>query len=310
MFDKGRYGSLLVPIITPFDEDQNVDYDALVAVGEKLIETKNADTLILTGTTGEFFSLTDEERRRIFAVMKEAFGKRIPMIAGTGANSTRQTIELTKEAERLGFEAVMIVAPYYTKPTQAELVNHYRQVANSSTVDIMLYNIPIFTGVNIDPSSVAILAEVPNIVAIKEEAELNPKQMTSYLNATPDSFIVYCGDDTMVLEALAQGGDRIGGFVSGGAHIAGGTIRRMIDLFFKGDIQGAGALQRKLFELYRSLGQNGRTNPAALLKSAMKLQGFASGLPRLPLMPATEDETRRIRDHMASLDLLARQPLS
>ena len=304
MFNHRQYGRLLVPIVTPFKEDQSVDYDALVEVGERLIETKSADTLVLTGTTGEFFTMTLEERTKVFKVMHEVFGSRIPLIAGTGAASTSEATALTQAAEQLGFELVMIVAPYYTKPNQREIINHYRRIADATNLDIMLYNIPIFTGVNIDPESVRALAGIRNIVGIKEEAELNAKQMTSFLNVTPDEFIVYCGDDTMVLEALSQGGDRIGGFVSGGAHIAGNLIRQMIDLFLSGSVLEAGTLQRKLFNVYRSLGQNQRTNPAALLKGAMKFVGYNAGLPRLPLLPATEEELAVVRHQMEAAGIL------
>jgi len=306
MFDHGKYGKLLVPIVTPFKRDQSVDYDALLQVASRLIETRNADTLVLTGTTGEFFTMTFEERIRLFKVMHDEFRGKIPLIAGTGAASTLEATALTKEAERLGFETVMIVAPYYTKPNQAELVNHYTQITDSSKVNIMLYNIPIFTGVNLDPTSVATLSRLPRIVAIKEEAELNAKQMTDFLNATQEDFIIYCGDDTMVLEALAQGAERIGGFVSGGAHLAGQKIREMIDLFLGGEISEASSLQRKLFSLYRSLGQNGRTNPAPLLKAAMNLVGYDSGLPRLPLLPASNAEVEVIKDRMDALGLRSR----
>jgi 4-hydroxy-tetrahydrodipicolinate synthase len=298
MFDKRRFGRLLVPIITPFKEDQSVDEDALVAVAEKLIVDRYADTLILTGTTGEFFTLNFEERVRIFRLMQERFGDRIPLIAGTGAASTVETLALTEEAHRAGIDTVMVVAPYYTKPNQREILTHFRTVAERVPVDIMLYNIPIFVGVNVEPATVAELATLPNVVAIKEEAELNPKQMTSYLNVTPDDFIVYCGDDTMVLEALAQGGERIGGFVSGGSHIAGGRIREMIEHFLGGRIEQASAMQRELFELYRSLGQSGRTNPVALLKGAMRLLGYPAGIPRAPLLPATDEEMAVVRAAM------------
>ena len=298
MFDKRRFGRLLVPIVTPFKEDQSVDDDALVAVAEKLIADRHADTLILTGTTGEFFTLNYEERVRIFRLMQERFGGRIPLIAGTGAASTLETVALTEEAHRAGIDTVMVVAPYYTKPNQREILTHFRTVAERVPVDIMLYNIPIFVGVNVEPATVAELAKLPNVVAIKEEAELNPKQMTSYLNVTPDDFIVYCGDDTMVLEALAQGGERIGGFVSGGSHIAGGRIREMIDHFLGGRIEQASAMQRELFALYRSLGQSGRTNPVALLKGAMRLLGYPAGIPRAPLLPATDEEMAVVRAAM------------
>ncbi len=304
MFEKDRYGKILVPIVTPFKEDQSVDYEALVSIGAELIHRRFADTLVLTGTTGEFFTMTFEERCKVFEIMKKELGGKIPLIAGTGSASTIEAIALTERAQDLGYQTVMVVAPYYTKPSGAEILNHFRRVAEAVNIDIMLYNIPIFTGVNIDPHTVSALAKLPNVVAIKEEAELNPKQMTSYLNATPDDFIVYCGDDTMVLEALAQGGERIGGFVSGGAHIVGDRLKAMIGDFLSGKILEAGTMQRSLLPLFRSMAQNGRSNPVCMLKGAMKLLGYRAGIPRLPLMPANEQEMAVVKEEMKRVGIL------
>lgn len=305
MFDRNRYGKILVPMVTPFKEDQSVDYDAAVSIAEKLIADNKADTIILTGTTGEFFTMSFEERVKLFEVIKKAVGDRIPLIAGTGAASTVEAIALTRKAQELGFELVMVVSPYYTKPTQAELYNHFKKVAESVDISILLYNIPIFTGVNLNPETVASLAEIDNIVGVKEEAELNPKQMTAFINATPEDFIIYNGDDTMILEAYAQGGaKRIGGVVSGGAHLIGDRIRTMIDLFLAGKVEEAAKMQQSFFTLFRIMGQNGRTNPVSLIKDAMKMIGYNAGIPRLPLTPGTEEEKAKIREVMVKLGLL------
>lgn len=305
MFDRNRYGKILVPMVTPFKEDQSVDYDAAVSIAEKLIADNKADTIILTGTTGEFFTMSFEERVKLFEVIKKAVGDRIPLIAGTGAASTVEAIALTRKAQELGFELVMVVSPYYTKPTQAELYNHFKKVAESVDISILLYNIPIFTGVNLNPETVARLAEIDNIVGVKEEAELNPKQMTAFINATPEDFIIYNGDDTMILEAYAQGGaKRIGGVVSGGAHLIGDRIRTMIDLFLAGKVEEAAKMQQSFFTLFRIMGQNGRTNPVSLIKDAMKMIGYNAGIPRLPLTPGTEEEKAKIREVMVKLGLL------
>ena len=144
-----------------------------------------------------------------------------------------------------------------------------------------------------------------NVAGIKEEAELNPKQISAYLNATPDDFIVYCGDDTMVIEAFAQGGlERIGGVVSGGSHLIGERIRDMIESFIRGEVQKAAEMQRSFFRLFRILGQNNRTNPVALLKEAMKMIGYNAGIPRLPLSPGTEAEIARVRKVMEELSII------
>lgn len=305
MFDKEKYGKILTPLVTPFKEDQSVDYAAAVSIAERLIVDQQADSIILTGTTGEFFTMSFEERVKLFKVIKDAVGDKIPLMAGVGCASTIETVALAKKAQELGFEIMMVVSPYYTKPTQKELYNHFKKVAESVNIQMMLYNIPIFTGVNINPETVAELSEIENIIAVKEEAELNPKQMTEFINATPDNFIIYCGDDPMILEAFAQGGtERIGGIVSGGSHIIGVQLRNMINMFLNGKVEEAAKMQQKYLPLFRIMGQNGRTNPASLLKEAMKMVGYNAGIPRLPLTPGTEEEIAEVRKVMEKLNVI------
>lgn len=305
MFDKEKYGKILVPMVTPFKENQSVDYEAAISIAEKLIEDNKADSIILSGTTGEFFTMNFEERVKLFKVIKEAVGDKIPLIAGTGCVSTIEAITLSKKAEELGYEVVMVSSPYYTKPTQDELYNHFKKVAESINIQVTLYNIPIFTGVNITPKTVAKLSEIDNIIAIKEEAELNPKQMTEFINITHDDFIIYCGDDSMVLEAFAQGGaKRIGGIISGASHIIGEQLRNMIEIFLQGKIQEAAEMQQRFLPLFRSWGQNGRFNPCALIKEAMKMMGYNAGIPRLPLIPGTEEEIAEVKRVMEKLNII------
>ncbi len=305
MFDKEKYGRILIPMVTPFQEDQSVDYEAAVQIAERLIRDGLTDTLIISGTTGEFFSMKFEERIKLFQIIKEAVGSKIPLIAGTACISTIETIQLTKAVEEMGYETAMIASPYYTKPNQLELYNHFKNIAHSTKMYITLYNIPIFTGVNLNPETVARLSEIKNIVAIKEEAELNPKQITEYINVTPKDFIVYCGDDTMIIESLAQGGEeRIGGVISGGSHIIGKQMRKMINTFIKGNVCEAARMQQEFLPLFRSFGQNNRYNPVALLKAAMHLVGYPAGIPRLPLIPATEKEKENLKAILKKLNII------
>ena len=305
MFNKEKYGKILTPMVTPFKEDQSVDYEAAVSIAKKLVEDNMADTIVIGGTTGEFFTMNFEERIKLFQVVKEAVGNKIPLIPGVGATSTKETIELAKKAEELGFDAVMVVSPYYTKPNQIQLYNHFKKVAKSVNINIMVYNIPIFAGVNVNPETLAKLAEIENIVAVKEEAELNPKQMTEFINSTPDDFVIYCGDDTMVLEAYAQGGTkRIGGIISGASHIIGIQLRKMIEMFNEGNVQEAAKMQQKYLPLFRIMGQNGRFNPCALIKEAMKIMGYKAGIPRLPLTPGTEEEIAEVKRVMKELKVI------
>jgi 4-hydroxy-tetrahydrodipicolinate synthase len=226
-------------------------------------------------------------------------------MAGVGCASTLETMALAKKAEEIGFEIMMVVSPYYSKPTQKELYHHFKKVAESVKIPMMLYNIPIFTGVNVNPETVAKLSEIENIVAVKEEAELNPKQMTEFINITPEDFIIYCGDDTMILEAFAQGGaKRIGGIISGASHIIGVQLRNMINMFLKGKVEEAAKIQQKYLPLFRAMGQNGRTNPCSLLKEAMKMLGYHAGISRLPLTPGTEEEIAEIKRVMKQVEII------
>ena len=306
MFDKSLYGPILVPILTPFGDDQSVDFGALKALTNFLIETNKADSLIVCGTTGEFHVLTFDERVSLDTAMVENVAGRVPLIAGVGATSTIETIALARKASELGIKTVMVVAPYYSKPTQSELFTHYATLAAAvPEVDILLYNIPIFTGVNLDTDTVARLAQLPNIVAIKDEAELNPKQITAFLNATPDDFIIYNGDDTMILETYAQGGrERIGGVVSGAAHLVGPYIRDMINAFLDGKVDEAAKLQRDLYPVLRIMGQNGRINPAPLWKDALRLSGVNAGIPRAPLTAGTPAEVKAVKAALVTFGIL------
>lgn len=297
MFNKNQYGKILVPVLTPFGEDQQVDLEKLHSLIGFLIQNNKADSLILSGTTGEFHSQTFAERVSVFEAGLKAVGGRLPVIAGVGCAATHETIALGREAVKLGIETLMVVAPYYTKPSQLELQQHYERIAGElGDANILLYNIPIFTGVNLSPATVGKLAQIDNVVAIKDEAELNPKQITEYLNVTPEDFVIYNGDDTMILETYAQGGrDRIGGVVSGASHLLGDYIRTMIETFLAGQVDESARMQAQMYPVLKVMGQNGRTNPAPLWKAALKLSGVDAGLPRLPLSRGTGEEVENIR---------------
>jgi len=205
----------------------------------------------------------------------------------------------------LGYDLVMVVSPYYTRPSQKELYNHFKKIAEEIEIDLILYNIPLFTGVNINPETAANLAKIPNIVGIKEEAEINPKQITEFINRTPEDFIVYCGDDAMILEAFAEGGEkRMGGIVSGGSHLIGDRLRHMIEIFLEGKVEEAARMQQEFLPLFRAFSLGGRSNPACLLKDAMKMIGYNAGIPRLPLMPGTKEEIAEVEKIMRKLNII------
>lgn len=298
-----KLGHIIIPLATPFEEKtQHVDFDAAAALVDHVIKRKYCDSLIVGGTSGEFNAMSLEERRELFKVVKEAAGGRVPLVGGACSISTREAVELVKESERLGFDAVMVLGPCYCKPTQEGVYRHFRAIAEATALPVMLYNIPIFTGLNVEKETVARLAaDVPNITGIKDEAGINPTQMTEFLRVTPPGFTVYNGDDIMVLCGLAQGA---AGVVSGASHIIGGLMREMIDKFLAGDVAGAREIHLALDPLFKDFCQNGRTNGIPIWKAAMNLCGLKVGPPRLPLAPATEAETETIRGHLVRLGVL------
>ena len=293
---RAKYGRILLPLVTPFKENEEVDYDAYEKLINYLIDNDDCDSLIVTGTTGEASLCTFDERVKLFKTALKASAGRKPVIAGTGCASTKETIALTKEAEKAGIELCMVVCPFYNKPTQQGIINHYTSVAANTSCNILLYNIPIFVGVNITPESVHELSKVPNIIGIKDEAGMNPTQVTDYQLATADTnpeFIVFNGDDVMLLPTIVQGAM---GIVSGGAHIFGHEIRKIFDSFEKGENEKAKAEFIPLYKFCKSCGQNGRLLPNSLLRPAIELvTGIKIGPARGPLAPANDEEMEVIK---------------
>ncbi len=288
-----KYGQILLPLVTPYDENENVKYDTYAELIEYLIEKDMCDSLIVTGTTGEASLLTFDERVKLFETAVKASAGRKPVIAGTGCASTKETIALTKEAEKLGIETCLIVCPFYNKPTQEGIYNHFKRIAESTSCNIMLYNIPIFVGVNIEAETVGRLAEIPNIIGIKDEAGINPTQVTDFFLATekvdPD-FAIYNGDDVMLLPTIVQGAM---GLVSGGAHIFGHEIRQIFKEFAEGNNEKARELFVPIYRFCKTTGQNGRILPNSIMRPAIELcTGIKIGPARGPLAPATDDEMK------------------
>ena len=286
-----KYGKILLPLITPYTENEEVDYHRYAELIEYLIENDLCDSLIVTGTTGEASLLTFEERVGLMRTAVEASAGRKPVIAGTGCASTKETIELTREAEALGIDLVMVVCPYYNKPTQEGIYQHYKNLAESTDIQILLYNIPIFVGVNIEAKTVKELAKIDRIIGIKDEAGINPTQVTDYFLAVKDvnpDFVVFNGDDIMLLPTIVQGAM---GLVSGGAHIFGHEIRAIFEAFDKGENEKAKELFTPIYRFCKSTGQNGRILPNSILRPAIELvTGIKLGPARGPLAPATKEE--------------------
>ena len=297
-----KLGHILVPMVTPFKRgSQDVDYAMAEKLADHLITSGAADTIIVGGTTGEFNTMLTEERLELMKVVSKVINGRVPLVVGTGAASTREAVLLTEEACKIGADAVMVVAPYYCKPSQEGIYQHYKRVAAASSVPVMLYNIPIFTGINVSPETVSKLSQIENIVGIKDEAGLNPTQMTEYRRATSEDFTIYNGDDIMVLCGLIQGA---AGVVSGGAHLIPKQMREMINAFFAGDIARATELHHQLDPLFKSFCPNGRVNPLPVLRAAIEMTGWEVGPARMPLDEATDEEKAAVRAQLVRLGVL------
>jgi 4-hydroxy-tetrahydrodipicolinate synthase len=278
-------GSIATAMVTPFDEDGNVDEGRLNALVNYLIRN-GSDSIVVCGTTGEAPTLTDEEKERVITLAVKAAGNRIPIIAGTGSNSTAATVSMTKRAEAAGADGIMLVAPYYNRPDQRGMLAHFMEAAASTKLPVMLYNVPGRTASRLEPDTVIALSRVPNIWAVKE-AGGDLGAMTRIIAGTDREFRLYSGDDGLTLPVLAIGGY---GVVSVASHVAGPEMQRMIRAFRTGNAEEAARLHAAISLLTESLFS--RPSPAPV-KHALKLCGMDTGSVRLPIT-SIDDEGAEI----------------
>jgi 4-hydroxy-tetrahydrodipicolinate synthase len=292
------FGKVVTAMVTPFREDDlSVNWEVVRELTDYLIET-GSDGLVVAGTTGESPTLTFEEKVRLFKEVKEVAGKRATIIAGTGSYCTEESIHLTKAAEEVGVDAVMLVVPYYNKPPQEGLYNHFKTIASHTALPVILYNIPSRTACNLEAKTLARLAkDVPNIKGVKE-ASGNLVQVSEISSLTGDDFEILSGEDALTLPMLAVGGK---GVISVASHIAGKKLGEMIDTFFSGDVEKAKKLHLELMPLFRVLFIT--TNPIPV-KAAMEMVGIKVGPPRPPLCPASEQVKEEIGKVLKSLGMI------
>lgn len=277
------FGRLSTAMVTPFDSKGNIDFEKTTQLIEHLIGT-GTDSLVVAGTTGESPTLTSEEKVALFRHTVKIVNGRIPVIAGTGSNNTKASIELTKKAEAEGVDAIMLVAPYYNKPNQEGLFQHFKVVAESTHLPVMIYNIPGRSSVLIEPKTTIRLAnEVPNIMSTKE-ASGSLDIITEIVANTGDAFLVYSGDDGLTLPILSVGGT---GIISVASHVAGKEMKQMVNAYLGGDVQTAASIHQDLLPLFRGL--FAAPNPVPV-KTALQMKGLDVGGVRLPLLPLTEEE--------------------
>jgi 4-hydroxy-tetrahydrodipicolinate synthase len=270
-------GTVITAMITPFDERGAVNYKAAAGLARYLVE-HGSTGLVVSGTTGESPTLTTEEKLALFRTVVKAVEGKAAVIAGTGSNCTAAAVSLTREAVQAGVDAILLVTPYYNKPTQEGLYRHFRAIAEETDLPVMLYNVPGRTGVNMTVETVLRLAEIENIVALKE-AGGSLEQAAEICAKAPPGYSVYSGDDALTLPMLSVGAV---GAVSVASHLVGPQIAAMIDFFKQGRVTEAARLHLALLPLFRGLFMAANPIP---VKAALNLIGIDAGSPRLPLLP-------------------------
>ena len=288
-------GEVLTAIVTPFDASGAVDYERFRALASHLVEN-GSDGLVVAGTTGESPTLSDEEKLDLFRAAVETVGDRATVIAGTGTYDTAHSAHLTNEATALGVNGILVVTPYYNKPPQQGIVRHFEEIAAATDLPVVAYNIPGRVVVNIEPATIARLAEIENVVAVKQALD-DPEQARFIAEET--RLDLYSGDDPNTFAFLELGGV---GVVSVTAHLWGSQIAEMIRRHREGDVDGARAIHEELQPSYDLL--RIQVNPIPI-KAALNLTGHEVGGHRLPLVEPGEDELAQIRSCLERAELLA-----
>jgi len=283
-------------MITPYHPDLQVNYERAGEIAEYLA-ANGSDGIVVSGTTGESPVLSKDEKLRLFAEVKAKVGDRAEVWAGTGSYDTQASIRLSVEAEKIGVDGLLVVTPYYNKPSQEGLYQHFKAVAESVSIPIMLYNIPGRTGTNMLPETVARLSAIKNITALKESSGMMD-QMSLLKSMLPETVDIYSGDDSLTLPMLALGA---AGVVSIASHVLGKEIKDMLNYFAAGDIKQAQKLHNHLFPMFKGLFIT--TNPVPV-KEALNMLGKDVGGLRLPLCQANEAEIIQVQQLLASYSLI------
>ncbi len=281
-------GRLLTAMVTPFNKEGAVDYEQAKKLAQALLNSGSEGVLVV-GTTGESPTLLRTEEIRLFQEIKSAVGERGTIVAGTGSNSTAEAIEATKEAERIGVDACLLVVPYYNRPTQEGLYQHFKTIAESTSLPCILYNVPSRTVASLSADTVIKLSQIDNIIGIKE-ASGNFEQIARIISNTREGFLVWSGNDGDTLPMLALGGY---GVISVASHLVGNQISEMINSFISGKISEAASIHRHLMPLFNALFVISNPIP---VKYALNHIGFYVGKPRLPLTEPDEKSAALIRE--------------
>ncbi len=274
-------GRLLTAMVTPFTEEGDVDYPRARELAQALLKS-GSDGLVIGGTTGEAPAMSDDELLRLFSEVKDAIGEDGAVIAGTTNNNTRGSIALSQAAEKAGVDALLLTVPAYNKPTMGGLYQHFTAIADAVSIPGILYNVPSRTALNMDAATTLRLADVPNIVGVKE-ASSDPDQIAYVIKGSPAGFKVWSGNDNEILSTMVIGGY---GIVSVAGNIISGQIQKMIGLFLDGDVETAAAEHLRLLPIFNALFYI--TNPIPV-RYAMNRSGFNVGPARLPMVPEADE---------------------
>ncbi|WP_404335032.1 4-hydroxy-tetrahydrodipicolinate synthase [Planococcus rifietoensis] len=287
-----KFGQVITAMATPFDSDGEIDFQATTNLVEYLINN-GSDGIVVAGTTGESPTLSTDEKVALFVHVVTVADGRAKIIAGTGSNNTRASVALTQQAEQAGVDGIMLVTPYYNKPSQEGMYRHFEAIANATTLPVMLYNIPGRSVVNLSVDTIVRLSLIDNITCVKE-ASGDLDAASEIIERTSGDFAVYSGDDSLTLPMLSVGGT---GIVSVASHIIGNEMQEMVKLFRTGDTAGAAALHRKLLPTMKALFAAPSPSP---VKAALNLSGVPVGGVRLPMLALTEEETATLQQFLPS----------
>jgi len=291
------FGHVMTAMVTPFKNDLSVDYQKAEELAVYLANN-GSDSIVVHGTTGESPTLTHDEEYELYKVVKKALsGTKCKLIAGTGSNSTATTINSTKKAEAIGCDGAMLVVPYYNKPSQEGLYQHFKAVADNTGLPMIVYNIPGRTGINMTPEAIARVAGIKNYIGVKDAAG-SLDQTSSTRALCPKDFIIWSGDDSLTLPMMSVGAV---GVISVASHIVGKEIAEMVSAYHAGNTQKAKEIHLKLLPIFKVLFITANPTP---VKAALEMVGRPVGIPRLPLIEATAGEKEQVRKVLKDLGLV------
>ena len=279
-------GRLITAMVTPFDSEGKVDYDQAKRLANGLLDS-GSDGVIVSGTTGESPTLTIEEKLRLYAEVKESVGGRGAVVAGTGNYSTAESIELSMEAEKQGVDGLLLVVPYYNKPPQEGLYRHFKAIAEHTNLPCIVYNVTSRTSLNMSHETTIRLSAIDNIVGVKE-AGSDMDQIARIIDGSRPGFLVWSGNDNETFYIMSMGGY---GVVSVASHLIGDQIKHMMGLLLEGDVERAGSEHRRLLPMFKVLFVESNPIP---VKYGLNQAGFDVGIPRLPLVPASDSAAAQI----------------